>query len=150
MSDFESPALPRRMAAMVYDTCLVLPFIMLLVALAMGARILAGATEAEPIPAIYVQALAILGVMIFYIAFWRIKGQTLGMQAWRIQLRSFDGGMVPADRCLLRCLAALISLAPLGLGFWWCLVDPNKRYWHDHLSKTELHLVAKNTNTHGK
>ncbi len=139
-----SPNLLRRMAALIYDTFLILPLIMLLVAIAMGLQLVAGGgTSAEPIDPVLVQLLSVLAVMGFYIAFWRIKGQTLGMQAWRIQLRSFEGGEVSAGRCLLRCLGAVLSLIPLGLGFWWCLLDRRNRYWHDYLSRTELQLLAK-------
>ncbi len=141
MSQSPHPGLPRRLAALLYDSLLILPVIMLLVAAAMAAQALWRGAGAEPISPLRVQALALFGVMAFYTGFWRLRGQTLGMQAWRIQLRTFAGAPVSARQCLLRCLAALLSLAALGLGFWWCLIDRRRRYWHDYLSGTELYLL---------
>ncbi len=143
MQEHQSPGLLRRLAALLYDSLLILPLITFLVALAMGAQAIAGGGDDSQIAPLLVQMLAVLGVVGFYIAFWRIKGQTLGMQAWRIQLLDFDGKPPSAERCALRCLAAIVSLAPAGLGFWWCLFDPHNRYWHDYLSGTELTLLPK-------
>ena len=33
-------------------------------------------------------------------------------------------------------LASLLSLAPVGLGWLWCLFDRERRALHDHLSGT--------------
>lgn len=68
---------------------------------------------------------------------WR-AGMTLGMRAWRVRLISRDGGRVPWSRCLLRFLVSLISLALLGLGFFWALYDRQKRGWHDITAHTLL------------
>ena len=148
MSDLPSPGLPRRLAAILYDTFLVLPLIMLVTALALGVRTaLVGdpgdLAQAETLNARLVQLLAVLTCAGFYCGFWLIKGQTLGMQAWRIRLSSYRGERLTLSQALLRCLGALISLLPAGAGFWWCLVDRNGRYWHDYISGTELDLLPK-------
>jgi uncharacterized RDD family membrane protein YckC len=140
-SGFRAPALPRRLAAMLYDTLLVLPLIMVCVALAMA--LLSGG-EATPLHPQLVQVIALLGTIAFFSAFWVKSGQTLGMQAWRIKLISSDSGQPPRlSQALRRCLAALLSAACLGAGYWWCLVDRRRRYWHDYLSGTELVLLEK-------
>jgi len=38
---------------------------------------------------------------------------------------------------------ALVSLLPLGLGFLWILFDPEKRAWHDRLSRTRVVVLPK-------
>lgn len=151
MAEITSPNLPRRLIALLYDSLLVLPLIMLVVAIATGIQIAAtGDTGAGDYSAtlhpLLVQALAVLTLVTFYGTFWRLKGQTLGMQAWRIRLRAIDGGSISLQQVLLRSVAAALSLALLGAGFWWCLFDRHGRYWHDHLSGTELELVAKSKN----
>jgi len=148
MPDIPSPALPRRLAALTYDTFLVLPLIMLSVGLAMGVQILilgdsGNAAKEQVLNANLVRALALLCTACFYCGFWLIKGQTLGMQAWRIRLRSFNGENVTPRQAVLRCLGALVSLLPAGAGYWWCLFDRNGRYWHDYWSGTELELLPK-------
>ncbi len=144
---YPPPFLLRRLAAIVYDTLLVLPLIMVSVAVFLGLRsLLIGAPEADEVVQLdagLVRLVALLTVMAFYSAFWLKSGQTLGMQAWRIQLADFSGARPGLGRAVLRCLAALVSVGFLGLGYLWCLVDRNGRYWHDYLSGTELILLPK-------
>jgi uncharacterized RDD family membrane protein YckC len=150
-----SPGLSRRLAALIYDTFLVIALIMLNVAIAtvlqdaMSDAKHANRAASSILHPQLVQAIAILSSCAFYSAFWRIKGQTLGMQAWRIRLRPFPGDpQLPAisvPQAVLRCAGALLSLLPLGMGYWWCLFDRNGRYWHDYLSRSELVLTARNS-----
>ena len=148
MEKINSPNLLRRMAAALYDILLVLPLIMLAVMLATGLQLAINDTPGgedfrDTLHPQFVQLLALLTASAFFSCFWLLKGQTLGMQAWRIRLRSFDGGPVSIGQCLLRCAGALVSLLPAGAGYLWCLVDRNGRYWHDYFSKTELELLPK-------
>lgn len=148
MEFLPSPGLLRRLAAIVYDTLLVLPMIMAAVAVATGLWILATGDSGDgdygaTLPAWLVQLIATCCVVAFYGYFWRLRGQTLGMQAWRIRLKSFDGRPVSLGQTVIRCLGAAISAAPLGAGYLWCLVDRHGRSWHDWLSRTELELLPK-------
>ncbi|MDH3995280.1 MAG: RDD family protein [Gammaproteobacteria bacterium] len=149
-----SPFILRRLAAMVYDTLLVLPLIMASVALFLGGRTLLigspGEGEVVQLNAYLVRLVALLTVFGFFCWFWIKNGQTLGMQAWRIKLVDFAGNKPGAWRSLLRCLGALLSAACLGLGYLWCLVDKHGRYWHDYISRTELVLVPKREKKSGK
>lgn len=144
----EHPLLPRRLAALVYDTLLVLPIIMASVALSMAVRSLIYGTTGEEnstaeLNPQLVQLIAFVAVTTFFSWFWLRNGQTLGMQAWRIKLVSFRGESVTFQQAIGRCLAAALSVACLGIGYWWCLFDSNHRYWHDYLSGTELILLPK-------
>ena len=147
------PALPRRLIAIVYDTLLVLPLIMLSVAIALGLhgallKLTGGPLETLSLNPYLVRALGFLTCVGFFSAFWLKSGQTLGMQAWRIKLvRSSDGETATARQALLRCAGAALSAACLGLGYLWCLVDRNRRSWHDYLSGTELILLPKPVKT---
>jgi uncharacterized RDD family membrane protein YckC len=136
-----SPFLLRRLAAMVYDTLLVLPLIMASVAVFMGVRTLLlgspGEGEVVQLDANLVRLVALVTVIAFFCWFWIKNGQTLGMQAWRIKLVTFSGEKPGAKASVLR------SAACLGLGYLWCLVDRRGRYWHDYISGTELVLLPK-------
>lgn len=148
MDQLPSPGLPRRLAAIVYDTLLVLPIVMAAVAVATGIGVAISGNPGDgdysaTLNPLLVQALAAACIVGFYGYFWRRKGQTLGMQAWRIRIRSVDGKRVSRGQVLLRCLGALLSLLPFGAGYLWCLVDRNGRCWHDYLSRTELELLPK-------
>ena len=86
----------------------------------------------------------LLGVsFLFFGWFWVHGGQTLGMRAWRIRLVTAAGGRPAWRHALIRFPAALLSLAPLGLGFCWSLVDSRRRTWHDILSRTRLVVVPR-------
>lgn len=137
------PSLPRRLAAIVYDTLLVLPLIMVTVGIALGIRTLLGASGEALLPAWVVQCIAIACCIGFFAVFWLKSGQTLGMQAWRIKLVAMPGNELSFGRVVTRCCSALFSAACLGLGYLWCLFDRRGRSWHDYLSGTELQLMPK-------
>ena len=133
---------------MTYDTLLILPFIMVNVGLATLLQLSvsgqnAGDDYSNTLHPQVVQAIAVVTVAIFYIYFWCKKGQTLGMQAWRIRLTDTGGEIISFKQALGRLLGAAVSLAIAGAGFWWCLFDRNGRYWHDYWSDSELELLPK-------
>jgi len=138
-----SPSLPRRLTAMLYDALLVVAVIAVVNALALGIVVRVTAGEQQVLPAHLVQLLTALSIVGFFSVFWLNGGQTLGMQAWRIKLVDFQGRPPTAGKVLLRCLGAFLSAACLGLGYLWCLIDHNSRYWHDYLSRTQLILLPK-------
>ena len=147
MSDW--PSLTRRLAAIFYDTWLVLACIILAGALMVGLRVLLqGAPDGEPalggywrIPTFIVMLLVICH---FFVYFWIKNSQTLAMQSWRIQVvDDKTGGNITLQQAYLRFFAACLSWASLGLGYLWMLIDKQHKTWHDHLSGTRLVLVPK-------
>ena len=137
------PSLLRRLAAMLYDTFLVVALVAVVNAIALAVVVRATGGEQEVLSAPVVQLLTVTSVFGFFCLFWLKNGQTLGMQAWRIKLVDYNGNPPTAGRAIVRCCGALLSAACLGLGYLWCLVDRNHRYWHDYLSRTELILLPK-------
>jgi len=75
---------------------------------------------------------------------WRYGGMTVGMRAWRVRLVRGDEQIISWPRCLLRFLVGLVSLAALGLGIFWALVDSRNRGWHDLAARTILIKTPKN------
>ena len=74
----------------------------------------------------------------FFVGFWARSGRTLGMQSWRLQLQTLEGGKPTLGAVTIRFFAALISWPPLALGFLWQLWDKDKLTWDDRISKTKL------------
>lgn len=74
---------------------------------------------------------------LFFSWFWTRGGQTLGMRAWRLQLRNVDGDTVTRLQALLRYVSAWVSWLSV-IGIAWCLVDARKRCWQDMFSRTEV------------
>jgi uncharacterized RDD family membrane protein YckC len=64
------------------------------------------------------------------------KSATLGEIVLNLRVEKLDGGSLIGDygTALVRALASLLSLLPLGLGFLWILFDPQGQTWHDKIS----------------
>ena len=138
-----SPSLLRHFTAMLYDAMLVIALVFVVNAIALGVVVQVSGGQREVVGPHLGQALIVFSVVGFFSAFWLKSGQTLGMQAWRIQLVRFDGEKPRLWQALMRCAGAAVSFACLGLGYLWKLFDRNDRYWHDYLSGTELVLLPK-------
>lgn len=127
----EPATLFRRLAALVYDAFLVAALEFAFT----GAVIALRGREIPPGTPWYLPVLVAIALG-FYGWFWTRCGQTLGMQAWRIKVTAADGGPVRWPQAVLRFFAAWLSALPAGLGYVWVLIDPEKRAWHDRLSRT--------------
>ena len=109
--DYKPAGFFRRMVALFYD-------LILIIALCVGLTLLityALNTEVES-PLMYLVFLA-LGVG-FYCYFWKKnKGQTLGMQVWKIRLAQDDSSEVSFGRMVYRCLLGLVFTLLFGLNY---------------------------------
>lgn len=126
-----SASLIKQLAAMLYDSLLL--FALLFLATVVVVAINQGeAIEASPVFNLYL----LLVIFLFYSWFWNKSGQTLGMRVWKIRIID-DYGVNPAwPTSILRLTFALVSIACLGLGYWWRLFKPYT--WHDKLSQTRI------------
>ena len=126
-----SASLIKQLAAMLYDSFLILAilFVATVIALLFNKG---EAIESSPVFTLYL----VLVIFLFYSWFWSKCGQTLGMRVWKIQIIN-DYGRNPAWQvCILRLVFAVFSIACLGLGYWWRLFKPYT--WHDRLSQTRI------------
>jgi uncharacterized RDD family membrane protein YckC len=129
-----APGLFRRLAAIVYDLLL------------LGAVLFAATAAILPFnsgdafrPDQYFYPAYLIGVsFLFFGWFWTHGGQTLGMRAWKIKVLTTDRNPINWRQAALRFFSALLSWLILGLGFWWILLDKQKRGWHDRLSQTQI------------
>lgn len=134
----------RRLGAMLYDGLLLLAVLMVATGLFLP---LTGGEAISPrehpaLEFVYRAVLVVLTVGFFGI-FWTRRGQTLGMASWRVRVEREDGALLDWGDTLRRLAAALLSWLPLGLGFLWVLIDPQRRAWHDRLSRTRVVVVPK-------
>lgn len=82
-----------------------------------------------------------LGVLVggvIFAGFWSLAGQTPGMRFLAIRLRYEGGHHMPFRRALLRVLASVLALLPLGLGYLAILRNPQRRAWNDRMTGTEV------------
>jgi uncharacterized RDD family membrane protein YckC len=89
------------------------------------------------------QCMLLLVVVLFFCVFWTWRGQTVGMVAWRLRVERSDGGTLTWRDALLRLTGACVSLAALGLGYFWIWVDREQLAWHDRWSGTRVIVVPK-------
>lgn len=130
----------RRLASALYDGLLLVAIWMVVV---MAELFLLQGVAGLPYSAPLLRALLLLAAALFFGVSWTRGGQTLGMRAWRLQLRRVDGRPLNWPTALARFAFAWLSWIPLGLGVLWCAVDSRKRAWHDTLSGTEVVLLPK-------
>lgn len=136
--EFQSAGLFRRLAAILYDSLLIIAM-WLITTLLLVAFINDGAALQGPLFqfGLYFEA------CLFYSYFWRLRGQTLGMQVWKIKLISPSLQTLSWQECFARLFFALVSVSMLGLGFIWMLFDPDRLTWHDRASGTRVVLLRK-------
>ena len=129
-----SPGLFLRLAVVVYDSMVLLAVLFLATAGALPV------THGLAIPAEnpFFQAYLLLVAFLYLGWFWTRAGQTVAMRAWRLRVVDTDGGAIGWRQAGLRFVAALLSWAVFGLGFFWIAVDPENRAWHDILSGTRV------------
>ena len=110
---------------------------------ALDPKKLRGSIIAVPIANPLYQALLLALAGGFFAGFWYWGGQTLGMRAWRMQVRRHDGAPLAAGQAALRLAALLLALAPAGIGLLWMLVDRDRLPWHDRLAGTRVIVLPK-------
>lgn len=150
--DFPAPGIFRRVASAFYDLMLCLALLMVVtliyqqgvLRLVHGAEALqvmsdAGQLDRDPLLSV-MMVIAIYG---FLGLFWTLRGQTLGMQAWRVRVEQPDGTSITWRQAINRVSFALIGWLCGGLGVWWALWDTQSRTWADIVSGTRTVLLPK-------
>lgn len=135
------PGLPRRLAAIFYDTWLLVALWLLGSTLDTLVQSSLGLAD-DPLH-LPLQLYLLACPFVFFGWFWTHGGQTLGMRAWRLRLLDECGEAVNWQQSIVRVAAATLSLFAVGLGYLWMLFDQDGRTWHDRLSKTRLVLLKK-------
>ena len=117
---------------MVYDGLLVLALWLITL------LVMVVANGGESVHGALVQSALFLETFVFFAWFWMRAGQTAGMRAWRLRLVSGDGNHITLNQATVRFFVAIVSLAAIGLGYWWALLDGQNRTWPDLLSGSRV------------
>jgi uncharacterized RDD family membrane protein YckC len=132
-----TPRFFRRLAAMVYDSFLLMAVWFLATALLLPINGGQAFSSQQFFYPLYLLAVSFA----FYGWFWTHGGQTLGLKAWKIKVQTLQQQPLNWRHAFLRFSAAILSWAICGLGFLWILFDKNNRGWHDTLSNTAVFFV---------
>jgi len=128
-------SLALRLLAALYDAfpVMALWFVATMLALALTG----GTLDVQRLPhKLLVQALLLAVTGLYFVISWRRGGQTIGMRAWRLRVVRSDGRPLDTRQALVRFGISLLSLAAVGLGFFWALIDAQNRTWHDIAAET--------------
>lgn len=122
-------ALPRagfgiRMAALLIDAVLIM--------------IIVGVLSSGD--GLYLLLLAAYGAVM-----WKLKGTTVGGILCNLAIVRLDGRELGWDTSIVRALSCFLSLAFVGLGFFWILFDDERQSWHDKIAGTVVVRTPKGT-----
>jgi len=127
----------RRFLAALYDVpalfTLALLLTVLLLVVNRGERLDATAASL----AVFRASLVVLWAL-YYAVSWTRWGHTLGMRVWKLRVQRADGTACRGSDALLRLVTSVIAWLPLGLGVIAAAWDPERRAWHDRLSRTRV------------
>ena len=140
---YPNASLRRRLAAQTYDAFLLFALwavtgSVLLMIFGDTAPADRRLPEQEPLATIWVQIICFLEMFLFYFYFWLVKGQSLGMQVWKIRAVNQQGAIMGPRDALIRFLCATVSMLPFGLGMFWALINKDHLALHDVWSKTKV------------
>ncbi|BFM20558.1 RDD family protein [Gilvimarinus japonicus] len=142
-----SAGVVKRLAAAVYDSLLIMAISLAYSATLLAVKTLVLGEAIAPGEKAQMGIFGFIGWVIiwvgFYVIFWQRFGQTLGMKAWRLKLTDSSGNKPTIGQCLLRCFLGGLSLACLGLGYFWLWLDPERLTLHDRLSGTRVLQLPK-------
>jgi uncharacterized RDD family membrane protein YckC len=143
--------LPRRLAAMFYDSLLCIALMMVTTGIYMmvnkaiigteqyKAMNDSGQTVQDPL----LSSVLFIVLFMFFAYFWTKNGQTLGMQVWHIRIQNKNGTSLRWLQALLRFIMAAVSIACFGLGYLWMLFDKQDRTWQCIFSESEVVRIPK-------
>jgi len=138
----------RRLAALLYDSLIILAIEMLaagLIIALLEALVASGVMSYAPYQDasdllgthpiwsyVYSAYLGIIWVG-FFVYFWTKAGQTVGMKSWKLRVQNEDGSLIDRTQALIRIGTSGFGLANLLVPF-----DHKKRGFHDIWAKTEV------------
>jgi len=82
---------------------------------------------------------SLMGLIIpaaYFICFWALRGETLGMMALRIRVVRTDGSPPDWGAAVLRFIGYIICWFTAGLLFLWVAFDGRKQGLHDKMANT--------------
>ena len=82
-----------------------------------------------------------LSTIVYYVFFWTITGQTLGMILMGLRVVTIEGRRLTAWRAIIRFIGYIIAALPFCLGFAWILVDNRRQGWHDKIAGTYVAYI---------
>jgi uncharacterized RDD family membrane protein YckC len=87
---------------------------------------------------IWLLALASYGAVM-----WKLKGTTIGGIICNLKVVRLDGQQTDWATSIVRALGCFLSMAVVGLGFFWIAFDRERQGWHDKIAGTVVVRMPK-------
>jgi len=87
--------------------------------------------------------LQLLVLAIYGAVMWKMRGSTVGGIVFDLHVVRLDDRPIDWETAIVRALGCFLSLAVIGLGFFWIGFDPGKQAWHDKIAGTVVVRVRK-------
>jgi uncharacterized RDD family membrane protein YckC len=87
--------------------------------------------------------LHLLVLAVYGAVMWKLRGATIGGIVFDLQVVRLDGRALDWETAIVRALGCFLSLAVVGLGFFWIGFDEGKQAWHDKIAGTCVVRVPK-------
>lgn len=81
-------------------------------------------------------SVAFLTGPVYFIFLTTAGGQTIGKYVMGVRIARVDGRQMNYFKALVRYLGYFVSIATLGIGFLWVIIDAQRRALHDHMAGT--------------
>lgn len=122
----------KHLAAFVYD---VFPVIGLLIVTS-GITLVLRAGDGVKAHTWWFQAIILFEIACYYIYFWKVGGQTIGMKAWKIHIQPNNKNQshLSWKQASLRFVVGILSTALLGTGLFWKIFSKDGKSWMDFAS----------------
>lgn len=139
----------RRIAALVYDSFLLIAITFAYGALTTGLKVVISGKGDEPYQPMFHSVLFPVGwvfcLVLFYCWFWRKSGQTLGMKTWRLKVvQAQNPNASPTwKQCLLRAAIATPGVLLVGSAYLFRFFDKDGDCLQDRLSNTRVIFIPK-------
>ena len=72
----------------------------------------------------------------YYVISWSLTGRTVGKAVLGVKVVMPNGRPPSIGRSFLRLFGYAVSTLALFAGYFWILVDENRKGWHDHIAGT--------------
>ncbi|HWG77039.1 MAG TPA: RDD family protein [Steroidobacteraceae bacterium] len=92
---------------------------------------------------LHLHGLILVALAAYGAILWKARGATLGGIVFDLHVVRVDGRPVDWTTAIVRALGCFLSLAIVGLGFFWIAFDENHQAWHDKFAGTLVVRVAK-------
>ncbi len=136
--DITAPSLIKLGACLLYELLTVIAIVFV----SAGLFLLIAGDATYGIKRLLLQIFLWLMLGAYFTRCWLKSGQTLAMQAWKLQLLGNDSHLLSLEAALLRYLLVTLSLVFGGLGFLWAIVDRQHLFLHDRLLKNRIVIHA--------